>query len=419
MPRRDYRPRTVDAELAGALGAAGAVLLEGPRGCGKTATARQAAASEVRFDVDDNARQAARIDPALVLDGPVPRLLDEWQLVPAVWNHVRRAVDDRVDPGQFILTGSAVPGDDATRHTGALRILRLRMRPMTLAEAGVGTATISLAALFAGEGARSSDTGLTVPDIAELVTAGGWPGLLGRGPADAATAVRGFVDELRRVDVSRVDGVARDPERVGRLLRSLARNVATPAAVATLAADTGGTGTPLKDDTVAEYLSVLERLFVVEDQPAWAPHLRSRSVLRRGAKRHFVDPSLAVAALETGPARLLGDLNLLGLLFESLVIRDLRVYAQGLGGRVLHYRDNTGLEVDAVVELGDGRWGAFEIKLGAGLVDDGAATLARFAGRIDTAKCGSPAVLAVISGTGYGYVRNDGVAVVPVGARGA
>lgn len=230
--------------------------------------------------------------------------------------------------------------------------------------------------------------------------------------------VRPSWPKLRRVGVSRVDGVARDPERVGRFLRSLARNVATPAAVATLATDTGGTEAPLKDDTVAEYLSVLERLFVVEDQPAWAPHLRSRSVLRRGAKRHFVDPSLAVAALETGPARLLGDLNLLGLLFESLVIRDRRVHARGLGGRVLHYRDNTGLEVDAVVELGAGRWGAFEIKLGAGLVDDGAATLARFAGRIDTAKCGPPAVLAVISGTGYGYVRDDGVAVVPAGALG-
>lgn len=413
-----YRPRVVDGELRAALAASGAVLLEGPRGCGKTATARQVAASEVRFDTDANARQAAQLDPALVLDGPTPRLLDEWQVVPQVWEHVRRAVDDRRDAGQFILTGSAVPRHDPTRHTGALRILRLRIRPMTLAESGASGGSVSLAALLAGEAPRSPDTGLTVAGIADLIAAGGWPGLLGRSAVQAARAVRGFVDELARVDVSRVDDIARDPERVGRLLRSLARNVATPVAVSTLAAGTGGVGPPLKDDTVHEYLSVLERLFVVEDQPAWAPHLRSRSVLRRGAKRHFVDPSLAAAALEATPARLLRDLNLLGLLFESLVVRDLRANAQALGGRVLHYRDNTGLEVDAIVEQADGVWAAFEIKLGAGLVDEAAMSLHRLAGRVDTSKCGPPAVLGVIVGTGYGYVRDDGVAVIPVGALG-
>jgi predicted AAA+ superfamily ATPase len=415
---QDYRARVVDGELQATLRASGAVLIEGPRGCGKTATARQVAASEVRFDTDDTARQAALVDPALVLDGPTPRLLDEWQLVPQIWNHVRRAVDDRQSAGLFILTGSAVPSDDVTRHTGALRITRLRMRPMTLAEVGVSTGAVSLAGLLAGKPARSPDTGLTVPAIAEVVAAGGWPGLLGRSAADAAKAVRGFVDELRRVDVSRVDNVARDPVRVGRLLRSLARNVATPAAATTLAADTAGEDPPLKDDTVHEYLSVLERLFVVEDQPAWAPHLRSRSVLRRAAKRHFVDPSLAVAALEATPERLRQDLNLLGLLFESLVVRDLRVFAQALGGRVLHYRDNTGLEVDVIVETGDGVWAAFEVKLGAGLVDEAVGSLQRFAERVDTAKCGAPAALGVIVGTGYGYVRDDGIAVIPAGALG-
>jgi predicted AAA+ superfamily ATPase len=335
-----------------------------------------------------------------------------------VWNHVRRAVDDRGSPGQFILTGSAVPSDDVSRHTGALRISRLRMRPMTLFETGASTGTVSLRALLAGEPARSPDTGLSVATAAQLIAIGGWPGLLGRTTDQSLRALRGYLDELRRVDMSRLDNVTRDPERVGRLLQSLARNIATPAAATTLAADTAGPDGALKDDTVSEYLTVLERLFVVEDQPAWAPHLRSRSVLRRGAKRHFVDPSLAVAALRATPERLLGDLNLLGLLFESLVVRELRVYAQAFDGRVLHYRDNTGLEVDAIIEQPDGTWAAFEVKLGAGLIDEGAAALSRFAGRVDTSKCGPPAVLGVIVGTGYGYVRDDGIAVIPIGALG-
>jgi uncharacterized protein len=413
-----YQARIVDRELAARLSAVGAVVVEGPRACGKTATARQIAASEVLLDVDANARQAIAVDPALVLDGPTPRLLDEWQIEPTIWNHVRRAIDDRPDPGQFILTGSAVPPDDITRHTGAGRISRLRMRPMSLFEAYRSTGSVSLAELLEGRVSASADPGLTVSAVAEEVALGGWPGLRGRGVQDGLLAVRDYLDEVARVDIGRVDGAQRDPNRVARLLASLARNVATHAAMTTLAEDTGGPDGPLKDDTVREYLGALERLMVVEDQPAWAPHLRSKHRLRTAPKRHFVDPSLAVAALRATPDRLLRDLNLLGFLFESLVVRDLRIYAQAADAQVSQYRDSGGLEVDAIVESGDGRWIAFEVKLGQGQIDDAAASLLRFAARIDTARCGSPALLGVIVATGYGYRRKDGVAVIPIGALG-
>jgi hypothetical protein len=416
-----YRPRIVDPELAARLAATGAVVIEGPKGCGKTATARQVARSEVLLDVDENARRAIAIDPRLVLDGPVPRLFDEWQLEPTLWNHLRRAVDARQQPGQFILTGSAAPTDDITRHTGAARITRLRMRPMSLFETGHATGAISLAALLAGESARSQESTLTVTDLATLVVIGGWPGNLTRTSAQAMQASRDYLDEIRRVDLSRVDRSTRDPGKVGRLLRALARHVATEASLATLMADTvgaDGADGALARETVRDYLDALERVMIIEDQPAWAPHLRSRSRIRNAAKRHFVDPSLAAAALRATPARLLADLNALGLLFESLVVRDLRVYAQASDATVLHYRDNTGLEVDAIVEVSDGQWAAFEVKLGQGQVDAAAASLLTFASRVDTAKCGAPAALGVITASGYGYRRPDGVHVIPVGALG-
>ena len=416
-----YRPRIVDPELAARLAATGAVVIEGPKGCGKTATARQVARSEVLLDVDENARRAIAIDPSLVLDGPVPRLFDEWQLEPTLWNHLRRAVDARQQPGQFILTGSAAPTDDITRHTGAARITRLRMRPMSLFETGHATGAISLAALLAGESARSQESTLTVTDLATLVVIGGWPGNLTRTSAQAMQAARDYLDEIRRVDLSRVDRSTRDPGKVGRLLRALARHVATEASLATLMADTvgaEGADGALARETVRDYLDALERVMIIEDQPAWAPHLRSRSRIRNAAKRHFVDPSLAAAALRATPARLLADLNALGLLFESLVVRDLRVYAQASDATVLHYRDNTGLEVDAIVEVSDGQWAAFEVKLGQGQVDAAAASLLTFASRVDTAKCGAPAALGVITASGYGYRRPDGVHVIPVGALG-
>ncbi len=412
-----YVARIADAEVRARLAANGAVVIEGPKACGKTETARQQAASEVLLDVDAAAQQAAAIDPRLVLDGATPRLIDEWQIVPEVWNHVRREVDARAEPGQFLLTGSATPADDQTRHTGGLRFGRVQMRPMTLAEVGTSTGEISLTALLAGDETRSPDPGLTVPDLIEEVVRGGWPGIRHLAVADAARALRDYLDRIRRTDIRAVDGVRRDPERVQAVLRSLARHVGTQATLTTIAADAAMSGTKVTDDTVSDYLNALARLMIVEDQPAWNTHLRSSHALRTAPTRHFTDPSLAVAALRATPDALLKDLNALGLLFESLVVRDLRVYAQALDGQLSHYRDQSQLEVDAIVDIGD-RWAAFEVKLGPGQIDQAADTLVRFADRVDTTRRGDPALLGIIVGSGYGYVRPDGIHVIPVGALG-
>jgi predicted AAA+ superfamily ATPase len=411
-----YTPRIADSELKKRLEAAGAVLIEGPKACGKTETARQAARSEVLLDIDRDARDAAELNPGLVLNGDVPRLIDEWQLEPEIWNHVRRAVDDRVDPGQFILAGSAQPTDDETRHTGAGRISRLKMRPMSLYELGTSNGEISLAALLERRAGEATDPGLGLEGLAEAICRGGWPAFRHLELPEALRRVRDYLNELPR-DTQRL-GQRHRPERVSRLIQSLARNVATPVAARTLATDASRPEDRLSDDAVAAYLSSLARLFVVEDQPAWQPHLRSRYRLRRAAKRHFVDPSLAVAALRSGPSALMRDLNFMGLLLESMVIRDLRIYAQAIDGEVEHYQDSGDLEVDAIVTTGRS-WGAFEVKLGGKKrIEEGAAALLKFKQRIDTSKSGDPAVLAIIVGTGYGYVRKDGIQVVPVGCLG-
>jgi uncharacterized protein len=413
----DYRPRVADGELASLLAAGGAVLIEGPRACGKTETARFAARSEVRLDTNLRARAAGLLDAAILLDGDRPRLIDEWQFVPEVWNQVRRAVDESGgQAGRFILTGSAVPADDATRHSGAGRILRLRMRPMSLAESGYSSGDISLLRLLAGEPARAAESRLTVPDVSNLVSVGGWPGLQGRAVDDALAALRGYLADMARTDLPRVDGVQRQPERIRRVMHSLARYAATQVSARAIAADVGGSDEPIKHQTVLDYIDALSRVFVVEDLPAWSPALRSRSRLREAPKRHFVDPSLAVAALGTRPERLVREVDTLGLLFESLVVRDLRVYAQSMDADVFHYHDNTGLEADAVVQCRDGRWGAFEVKLGLSAIDDAADGLLRLAARVDVDRHGAPAVLAVITGWGFGYRRPDGVSVIPIGA---
>jgi predicted AAA+ superfamily ATPase len=413
-----YELRVVDAELRQRLAAMGAVVIEGPKACGKTQTAMQIAGSSVLLDTDVSARRALAVEPSLVLNGKAPRLLDEWQVEPQLWNLVRREVDNRRLSGQFILTGSAVPQDDAERHTGAGRFSLLRMRPMTLFETGQSTGAMSLTELMAGNVSNSGATSLTIPDIAERITMGGWPAQQSKSVRDATRAARDYLEQVQQVDVDRVAGGRRDPVKVGRLLNSLARNVATEATTIVLAADAGGSDGPLARNTVSDYLNALERLMIVENQPAWSPHLRSRAILRSKPKRHFVDPSLAAAALSAGPDRLMADLELMGFLFKSLVIRDLRVFAQPLDGRVFHYRDNNGVEVDAIVQLADGRWGAFEVKLGQAMIDGAAENLLRFEKLIDVHKSGSPVVLAVICGTGFAYRRADGVVVIPIGALG-
>ena len=413
-----YIPRIGDRELARRLESAGAVLIEGPRACGKTAMAREVAASEVLLDVDENARRAAAVDPSLVLAGDSPRLIDEWQIEPLLWNHVRRAVDRGTKRGQFILTGSAAPADDITRHTGAGRISRLRLRTMTLLETGISTSEVSLQNLLQGGFESCQNPGLSLQEAAVQLCRGGWPGDLERSDAACQGARIDYLEEIRRADISRPDGVRRDPENVGRVLRSLARNLATPVSARTIAADAGGDRGPLDVDTVSGYLDALRRLMVYEEQSSWSPHLRSRSLLRRAPKRHFVDPSLAAAALGATPERLLADLELLGLLFESLAHRELSVYARACGASVYHYRDNTGLEVDAIVETPGGDWCAFEVKLGGGQIDAAAAALLKFRDRVDAEKTGVPQTLGVIVSSGYGYLRDDGVAVIPIAALG-
>jgi predicted AAA+ superfamily ATPase len=418
MPN-SYTPRVIDGLIVDRLAATGAVLIEGPKACGKTFTAEQHAKSAIYLDSDPGARNALRVDPSLVLDGEPPQLIDEWQLeATPVWSHVRREVDKRKLPGQFILTGSAVPNEDHSRHSGAGRFARLTMRTMSLFESGDSTGAMSLAALMNGERPTSPATRLSVADVAELVTRGGWPLNIGKSSDVAARANIDYLKTVTDVDIARLAGARRDPATAMRLTQALARRTAMELKVAPLAQETDSTEDNIARSTVYEYLSIFEQLMVIESQPSWVTHLRSRARLRKAPRIHFADPSLAAAALRAGPKRLLSDLNFLGLLFESLVVRDARIYADTLDASIYHYRDSNDLEVDIIVEATDGRWGAFEVKLGVGEIDEASEKLLRFAEIVDTEKTGPPAILGVITATGYGYTRPDGIVVAPIGALG-
>lgn len=393
------------------------MLIEGPRGSGKTATGRQHAASEALLDTDENARMLASLEPSAILDGSTPRLLDEWQLEPRLWNHVRRAVDDRQEVGQFILTGSATPTDDSLDHSGAARILRLRMRTLTLAEAGHSTAQVSLANLLTGE-RLSASRGDIVPslrDLIEIVCRGGWPAMRKLGLRDAMRLLRSYLDDVARIDLPKLEGHSRrDTGLVRRTLISLARHVSTEVAYATVAKDVSEPGAPVRPQTISEYVSLLERVFVIERQPSWGPHLRSRDTVRLSPRMHFVDPALAAAGMGASPDRLFADLKTFGQLFESLVVRDLRVYAQVADARVSHYRDSGGAEVDAIVTAPDGSWLAAEVKLGQGQVDAAAESLLAFSEKLDHTRTPGLAGLMVITTGEYAYTREDGVRVVPL-----
>ena len=413
-----YLDRVVDSEVAAALSSAPAVLIEGPRGCGKTWTGRRFARSEVVLDGSEAMRLAAEVDPASILEGPEPRLLDEWQLVRSIWNPMRHACDRRGGFGHFVLTGSQNPPDDITEHSGAGRVARVRMRPMSLWESGDSTGEVSLASLMAGARCRAAETGLTIADVADLICRGGWPRMIGMAPAVAQARLRDYLDDIARVDISRVAGVRRDPGLAGRLLASLARNEATAASHATLRADlTEQDAGPPARSTLRAYLDELARLFVIEPLPAWSVHLRSPTRLRRTPKRYFADPALAVAALSASAASLRSDLEAMGMLFESMAMRDLRVYAQSIDGRSYYYGDDTNLEADAVLEGLDGQWAAVEIKLGGASAITGAMqSLRAVRARVDTARRGEPARLIVITAFGPGYQTDDGIAVVPLTA---
>ena len=409
-----YLTRVADSVLERRLRSAPAGLIEGPRACGKTTTARRRAASEVLLERSMASVSLASMGSLAVLEGDSPRLVDEWQLVPDIWDMVRRETDRRGQPGQFILTGSADPPFEIKQHSGVGRVARLQMRPLSLFESGLSTGAVSLQALFDGEECSAPAPSPALEDVVDAICRGGWPLCHRMDSDDAQDFVIDYLDELAKVEVSSVDGTRRDPAGVARLLISLARNVSSEAATSTLAADTGGER-PIDPRTAAAYHTALGRLFVVEDVPAWAPRLRSRSRLRGAPKRQLVDPSLAAAALGADRGRLLGDLETLGLLFESLCVRDLRVYAQPLRATLSHYRDNTGLEVDAVLRRRTGDWIAVEVKLGGrAAVDAAAASLLRLRDRVDPAGVGEPKRLVVLTAAGYAYERTDGVAVAPI-----
>lgn len=423
----NYRPRIMDAILRDELDAMGAVLLEGPKACGKTTTAEHAAGSVIYMDDPVRRNQYLQMvdtDITHILSGAVPRLIDEWQLATKIWDAVRFEVDHRYGDGQFILTGSAVPPKEdqaQMMHSGTGRFSWLKMRPMSLWESGESTGDVSLEQLFKmplSEPVVGVNI-LTLDDMAFLVCRGGWPKSVSKGRSKLALrqAVN-YYEAIVRMDISRVDDVERDEQRTRRIMRSYARHQGAQVSVSTILDDLSQNDTmELSDKTVYSYLNALKRIFVIEDMPAWNPNLRSKSAIRSSDTRYYVDPSVACAALGLGPDDLINDLNTFGLMFECLCVRDLRVYSQALDGTVYHFRDRTGLECDAVVHLRNGSYGLVEIKLGGEkLVEEGAKNLKTLKDKIDVTKMKSPSFMMVMTAVGdYAYRRTDGVIVVPVG----
>lgn len=418
----EYKKRIADELIKKKLKGKGAVLVEGPKWCGKTTTAEELSKSRLYMSKPDSMKQnimLADVNPSLLLVGEVPRLIDEWQIAPKLWDAVRYEVDHRNEEGQFILTGSAVPVSfDAIYHTGTGRFARVLMRPMSLFESGESNGSVRIAELFNAPENIGAINSLDLQKIAFLVCRGGWPRATFQEDEVALEQAYDYYDAIVNQDISRVDGVKRDVQRVKTLMRSYARNQGAQVSNAVLKADMQANDVDsLDEDTVMSYVNALKKIFVVEDMPAWNPNIRSKTAIRTSDTRYYIDPSIAAAALGIGPNDLICDLETYGLLFETMCVRDLRVYADALGGSVYHYRDKTGLECDAVVHLRNGSYGLVEIKLGGeDAIRHGIATLKALAGKIDTDKMKAPSFLMVLTGVGdYAYRREDGVYVVPVG----
>lgn len=424
MSINDYKPRVIDQLLCRKLRGKGAVLIEGAKWCGKTSTGEQQAKSVIYMS-DSARRDQYRIfvdsTPKVILDGETPRLIDEWQQTPKLWDMVRFEVDHRHGMGQFILTGSAVPAKlEELHHTGTGRIARLLMRPMSLWESGDSNGTISLKELFTSPKSIAAENNNDLQRISYLICRGGWPqaALLDDDEEIALDQAIDYYDAVVNADIQRVDGVERNPERVKRLMKSYARSQGTQTSLAEIRNDMlANDQLALDEKTVSSYLDALRKIFVIEDMPAWNPNLRSKTSIRTTDTRYFVDPSIATAALSIGPNDLMNDLNTLGLFFETLCVRDLRVFAQALDGNVFHYRDKTGLECDTVVHLRNGDYGLIEIKIGGDkLIEEGAANLKKLSKKIDTTKMKSPSFLMILTAVGsFAYRREDGVYVVPIG----
>lgn len=421
----DYKKRIADDILKRKLEGKGAVLIEGPKWCGKTTTAEQIAASVLYMDDPEKKDQniaMSELNPKLLLKGATPRLIDEWQLAPKLWDAIRFEVDHRGEFGQFVLAGSAVPADtkDIT-HSGTGRFTWLTMRPMSLYESGDSNGEVSLETLFDGDEEIYGASGLDIERLAFLVCRGGWPQALNMRDEVALDQAMDYFDAVVRSDINRADNVQKNPERVRRLMRSYARNQGGQVPNTVLAQDINSNNeAAISGETVASYLNALRKIFVVEDMPAWNPNLRSKTAIRSSDTRYYVDPSIAVAALGIGPKDLLNDLKTFGFLFETLCIRDLRVFANALNGEVFHYRDKDGQECDAVIHLRNGKYGLVEIKLGGDkLIEEGVASLKSMEAKIDTKKMSKPSFLMVLTGTGdYAYLRQDGVYIVPIGCLG-
>lgn len=419
---KKYRNRVVDSILQEKLEGKGAVLIEGPKWCGKTTTAEQIAKSVLYMDDPQSKEQnvnMAALNPKRLLSGETPRLIDEWQIAPKLWDAIRFEVDHRDDLGQFVITGSAVPPDTKEiTHSGTGRFSWLMMRPMSLYESGESTGEVSLSRLFEGKGEVDGESKLDLERIAFLICRGGWPRSIDMRDKIALNQAIDYYDAVVHSDINRADGVEKNPERVKRLMRSLARNQGQQIANTAIAADIViNDESTINQETVAGYISALKKIFVVEDMPAWNPNLRSKSAIRTSDTRYFVDASIAAAALGIGPNDLINDLNTMGFLFETMCVRDLRVYAEALGGSVYHFRNKAGLECDAVVHLRNGSYGLIEIKLGGEkLIREGVETLTSLTESIDTSKMKEPAFRMILTAADqYAYRREDGICIVPVG----
>ena len=417
-----YKQRIADSLLRDKLEGKGAVLIEGAKWCGKTTTAEQTAQSILYMSDPDHSKEyleMAYLHPLQLLKGATPRLIDEWQLAPHLWDVIRFEVDHRDELGQFILTGSAVPPKvDEIHHSGTGRFARLKMRPMSLFESGESNGNVSLRELFTDGAEVNGSSQLSLEQLSYLVCRGGWPRATAMRHAVALEQAFDYCDAVVHSDVSRVDNVTRNPEHVKRLLQSYARLQGTQAASTVIKADIqANERTSINEDTVHSYILALKQIFVIEDMGAWNPNLRSKSIIRTSDTRYFVDPSIATASLGVGPNDLMNDLKTFGLLFETLCMRDLRVYAEANYGQVFHFKDAAGLECDAVVHLRNGSYGLIEIKLGGTrLIEEGVSTLNRLSDKIDTTRMKAPSFKMVLTGIGeYAYRRSDGILIVPIG----
>jgi hypothetical protein len=420
---KNYRARIADDILKRKLEGKGAVLIEGPKWCGKTTTAEQLAASILYMDEPEQKERnitMSELSPKRLLKGATPRLIDEWQLAPKLWDTIRFEVDHREELGQFILTGSAVPvNTKEITHSGTGRFTWLTMRPMSLYESGDSTGEVSLQELFDGGLDVDGNADMSIERLAFLICRGGWPQAIDMRDEIALEQAMDYYEAVVRSDINRADDIQKNPERVKRLMRSYARNQGSQVPNTIIAQDIAGNDeASMSEETVATYLSALRKIFVVEDMPAWNPNLRSKTAIRSSDTRYYVDPSIAAAALGIGPNDLLNDLKTYGFLFETLCVRDLRVFADALNGEVYHYRDKDGLECDAVVHLRNGKFGLIEIKLGGDkLIEEGAESLKALQEKLDTTKMKAPSFLMVLTGVGdYAYRRRDGVFVVPIGS---